>query len=145
MKRINIVTVFNWYCNLLDTQILTSSEQLILIHLMKIFNRNYWQPTEINTTAICRSCGKDSRTVKSALTKLQNKNLIRTTKQGLFLNVNNEEPEKKENPTAKSNKEKTDTVGNNPYYTPEDIENWLKEKRTQEHQSGFSTIKDILH
>lgn len=75
-KQLSIVDVWTWFTNTLDSQNLTSSEQLTMLHLIKHINRNFWQPIKISTNALARSINKDARTVKTALSSLFKKNLI---------------------------------------------------------------------
>lgn len=103
MKKINIVSVWTWFCNILDTQSLSASEQLIMLHLIKIFNRNFWKPTQISTSALCRSCGKDARTVKRSISLLKTANLIIETDDGLFLKFDEDSAEGKTKRTTKTN------------------------------------------
>lgn len=107
--KTNIVTVWTWFANILDTSSLSASEQLILVHLIKIFNRNFWKPTKISIAAICRSCGKDSRTVKRSISLLKNANLITESKDGeLFLNLGSRETEEK--PKRQTRQKKPDPL-----------------------------------
>lgn len=85
--KVNIVSVWTWFANILDTQTLSASEQLILVHLIKIFNRNFWKPTKISTSAICRSSGKDARTVKRSIALLKSSGYVLETAEGLQLNI----------------------------------------------------------
>lgn len=100
MKKINIVSVWTWFSNVLDTQTLSASEQLIMLHLIKIFNRNFWKPAKISMSAICRSCGKDARTVKRSISLLKSANLLTETDEGLFLNFGDEDKSKTKSLTA---------------------------------------------
>lgn len=100
--KTTIVNAWNWFCNILDTQTLTASEQLLLLHIMKFLNRNYWEPMDISISALSRSCGKDARTVKENLTRLQTKNLIFVTEVGIYLGFDppkNAEPKKATSPS----------------------------------------------
>lgn len=101
--KINIVSVWTWFANILDTQNLSASEQLILVHLIKIFNRNFWKPTKVSNNALCRSCGKDARTVKRSLSLLLSAGYLKETEDGLFLNLTSDE-ELKKNRKAKITK-----------------------------------------
>lgn len=75
-SSLNIVSAFTWLSNCLDTQNLSSSEQLVLVHLVKFLNRNFWKSTAISQHMLAKAIGKDDRTVKNALNKLVEKNLV---------------------------------------------------------------------
>lgn len=76
-SKINIVSVFTWLCNVIDTQQLSSSEQLVLFHLVKFLNRNFWQAVRISDYKLAQIMGKkDCRTVTQALEKLKKKKLV---------------------------------------------------------------------
>lgn len=81
-KKMSIVIAWNWFVNVIDTNILTSSEQLIIVHLIKYLNRNYWKPVKIEPQILAKSTNKDNRTVKKALSTLINKGFIIQTKSG---------------------------------------------------------------
>ncbi len=83
--KINLVNACTWFFNLIDNQTLTSSEQLILLHLIKFLNRNFWKPTPLSISALCRSSGKDARTVKNALSRLISCGIITESENGYFL------------------------------------------------------------
>lgn len=88
-NQLSIVTAWNWFVYISDTNILTSSEQLILIHLIKFINRNFWKPIKIEPQILAKSTNKDNRTVKKALTTLINKNFITKNEKGeLFIGIN---------------------------------------------------------
>lgn len=97
-NSISIVTVWSWLINLFDTNILTSSEQLVLIHLIKFINRNFWKPIKIEPQIIAKSTNKDNRTVKKALTSLINKNFVTfDEKEGYFIGITNQPNDNNEN------------------------------------------------
>lgn len=75
-KKKSIVDVWTWFTNVLDTNNLSASEQLVMLHLIKHINRNFWEPINITTNALARSVNKDARTVKTALSSLLKKSLI---------------------------------------------------------------------
>lgn len=88
-NSLSIVTAWNWFVNVTDTNILTSSEQLILIHLIKFINRNFWKPIKIEPQILAKSTNKDNRTVKKALSMLINKNFITKNEKGeYFIGIN---------------------------------------------------------
>lgn len=94
-KLFSIVDVFMWFSNVLDTQDLTSSEQLVLLHIIKILNRNFWQPIQVSEYKLAVAMGrKDRRTVHGALEKLTERNLIIRKGElihlGIFKFINNE-------------------------------------------------------
>lgn len=90
-QKMSIVTAWNWFINVIDTNILTSSEQLVLVHLIKFLNRNFWKPINIETTILAKSTNKDNRTVKKALSTLINRGFILKTDKGLNINYETEE------------------------------------------------------
>lgn len=137
MKKINIVSVWTWFCNVLDTQTLSASEQLILVHLIKIFNRNFWKPAKISTSAICRSSGKDSRTVKRSISLLISNGFLKDTAEGLFLNFGDEEREqrrgaKQKQPSSSQKKETPKPSALPEFETTEEIERKLERDKTFE-------------
>lgn len=75
-EKLNIVSAFTWLSNSIDTQMLTSSEQLVLLHLVKFLNRNFWQAVTLSYHMLAKAIGKDDRTVKAALKKLSDKGLV---------------------------------------------------------------------
>lgn len=81
-NTLSIVTAWNWFINITDTNILSSSEQLVLIHLIKFINRNFWKPIKIEPQILAKSTNKDNRTVKKALSTLINRGFITLTKEG---------------------------------------------------------------
>ena len=87
MKKINIVSVFTWFSNVLDTYALNSSEQLVMLHIIKHLNRNFWRPINISKMALSRLIGKDSRTIATAMTSLKKKHLLMETEYGIFINA----------------------------------------------------------
>ena len=89
-KKLSIVDAWNWFVTITDFNILTSSEQLVLIHLIKFINKNFWKPVKIEPSILAKSTNKDNRTVKKALTTLTNKGfIIRDTEGGYFIGINN--------------------------------------------------------
>lgn len=84
-KKINLITAFNWFSTLTDTQDLTASEKIIIMEIMKHLNRNFWTPLKISNQSLARATGKDPRTTKNALKKLIEKNIIINTKEGYSL------------------------------------------------------------
>lgn len=120
--KINIVSVWTWFSNILDTQTLSSSEQLILVHLIKILNRNFWQPTKISVSALCRSSGKDSRTVKRSLSMLKNSELIEETEKGIFLKF------KEEKERGKTAGGKKTSSRPSPSKAREELKEWREER-----------------
>lgn len=90
-QKMSIVTAWNWFINVIDTNILTSSEQLVLVHLIKFLNRNFWKPINIETSILAKSTNKDNRTVKKALTVLINRGFIVKSDKGLNINYGTEE------------------------------------------------------
>lgn len=87
-NQLSIVNAWNWFVNVTDTNILTSSEQLVLIHLIKFINRNFWKPIKIEPQILAKSTNKDNRTVKKALTTLINKGFITQSEGGYFIGIN---------------------------------------------------------
>lgn len=83
-NSLSIVTAWSWFVNTTDTNILTSSEQLILIHLIKFINKNFWKPIKIEPQILAKSTNKDNRTVKKALTMLINKKFITKNEKGEY-------------------------------------------------------------
>lgn len=81
-NTLSIVTAWNWFINITDTNILSSSEQLVLIHLIKFINRNFWKPIKIEPQILAKSTNKDNRTVKKALSTLINRGFITLTEEG---------------------------------------------------------------
>ena len=75
-SKVNIVSAFTWLSNCLDTQTLSASEQLVLLHLVKYLNRNFWKATSLSNHMLAKAIGKDDRTVKTALNKLIDKKLV---------------------------------------------------------------------
>lgn len=75
-SNLNIVSVFTWLGNTLDTQILSSSEQLVLLHLVKYLNRNFWKAINLSNHKLASAIGKDDRTVGTAIKKLVAKGLV---------------------------------------------------------------------
>lgn len=104
-NSLSIVTAWNWFVSVTDTNILTSSEQLILIHLIKFINRNFWKPIKIEPQILAKSTNKDNRTVKKALTTLINKNFITKNEEGaLFIGIaTTNEPNKSDSATDSNN------------------------------------------
>lgn len=76
LKNLNIVTVFTWFSNVLDTCDLSASEQLVLLHVIKFLNRNFWQPISLSNHKLAYALGKDDRTVKMAIKKLVKRKLL---------------------------------------------------------------------
>lgn len=87
-NQLSIVTAWNWFIYITDTNILTSSEQLILIHLIKFINRNFWKPVKLEPQILAKSTNKDNRTVKKALSTLINKGFITESEGGYFIGIN---------------------------------------------------------
>ena len=100
-KKLSIVDAWNWFVNVTDFNILTSSEQLVLIHLIKYINKNFWKPINIEPTILAKSTNKDNRTVKKALSMLINKGLITKTNGGYFIGIN--KPDRNEIDTNSTN------------------------------------------
>lgn len=88
--KVNIVSAWNWFTNIIDTNNLSSSEQLTLVHIMKFLNRNYWLPVNISLTALSKSIGKDYRTTSIAFSSLVKKNIVLQTDDGLYINISND-------------------------------------------------------
>ena len=83
-KNLSIVDAWNWFVNVTDFNILTSSEQLILIHLIKFINKNFWKPVKLEPSILAKSTNKDHRTVKKALTMLINKGFVTKNQEGEY-------------------------------------------------------------
>lgn len=83
MPKPNLITVFNWACNMIDTQELSMSEQNLIFHLLKILNRNMWEPIKISNNRLADFMHSDAhRTVKPALEKLIKKKIICRNEEG---------------------------------------------------------------
>lgn len=85
--QINIINAFTWLTNVLDTQSLSSSEQLVLLHITKYLNRNFWKAINLSNHMLAKAIGKDDRTVKKALESLTKKNLIVRRKGEIFIGI----------------------------------------------------------
>lgn len=70
-----IVEAWTWLENVLDTQYLSASEQIILMQWIKIFYKNFLCPLEISAHMLAKAIKKDERTVKKAILKLTQKKL----------------------------------------------------------------------
>lgn len=140
-KKKSIVDVWTWFTNVLDTNNLTASEQLVMLHLIKHINRNFWEPVNITTNALARSVNKDARTVKTALTSLFKKSLIQQDGDNLQLGLFPMKPllqqqpdtKKTANNAADSNKIVQAFLNMNPEdkerylkYAPEDVKQMIK-------------------
>lgn len=79
----NIVEVWNWLINVMESGELTATEQAALVHVIARINRNMWTPTKINPKLIAAAIDKDARTVKTALSKIVNLNIL-TMKDGVY-------------------------------------------------------------
>lgn len=87
-NSLSIVSAWNWLINVIDTNILTSSEQLVLLHLIKFINRNFWKPIKLDPTVLAKSTNKDNRTVKKALSTLITKGFVTQSEGGYFIGIN---------------------------------------------------------
>lgn len=79
----NIVEVWNWLINVLEGGELTATEQAALVHVIARINRNMWTPTKINPKLIAAAIDKDTRTVKTALSKIVSLNIL-TEEEGVY-------------------------------------------------------------
>lgn len=79
----NIVEVWNWLINVLESGELTATEQAALVHVIAKINRNMWTPTKINPKLIAAAIDKDARTVKTALSKIVSLNIL-TEEEGAY-------------------------------------------------------------
>lgn len=86
-KKITLITAWNWLMNIIDSQGLSSSEQLVMIHMLKLINRNFWKPVQVTMPALTRNTGKDHRTVKKAFSMLLAKKLIIEKQGGYYIGI----------------------------------------------------------
>lgn len=86
-KKITLITAWNWLMNIIDSQGLSSSEQLVMIHMLKLINRNFWKPVQVTMPALSRNTGKDHRTVKKAFSMLLAKKLIIEKQGGYYIGI----------------------------------------------------------
>lgn len=109
--KLNIVSAFTWLSNIIDTQELSSSEQLVLLHLVKFLNRNFWRAVKISDYKLAKIMGKkDSRTVTTALKNLKKKGIVIEQKGELHIGIDGaenhftktDEPEEQPKPSETS-------------------------------------------
>ena len=75
-NELSIVTVFTWFSNVVDTQQLKLGDIGLLMHIVKNLNRNFWKPLKMSVYKIAKSSGSDDRTIRGALKRLAEKNII---------------------------------------------------------------------
>lgn len=83
----NIVEVWNWLINVLESDTLTATEQAILVHVIAKFNRTLWTPTALNKKMLAAAVNKDTRTITAALAKFVD-NEILTETEGVYYLAN---------------------------------------------------------
>jgi len=114
-KKFSIVDAWNWFVNLTEMNILTSSEQLVLIHLIKFINKNFWKPVKLEPTILSKSTNKDNRTVKKALTMLINKGfVIQNQNGGYFIGIDDTSDDKHSNDINQPSNEVFDFADHSP-------------------------------
>lgn len=74
--ELSIVNVFTWFSNVVDTQELKLGDIGLLMHIIKNLNRNFWKPLKMSVYKIAKNSGCDDRTVRSALKRLAEKNIL---------------------------------------------------------------------
>lgn len=74
--EISIVSVFAWFSNVVDTQELKLADIGLLMHLIKNLNRNFWKPQKMSVYKIAKNSGSDDRTIRGALKRLAEKNIL---------------------------------------------------------------------
>lgn len=113
--QINIVTAFTWFSNMLDICELDNSETVVLSHVLKLLNRNFWKPVKMSTNKLAKNLGKrDSRTIKAALNRLKEKRLIIESEKGeIYIGIDGAERLfKKQQPEHESEKQISNSDAN---------------------------------
>lgn len=107
--QVNIVNVFTWFSNVLDIHDLDNSETVVMVHIIKYLNRNFWKPVKMSAYKLAKNLGKkDDRTVKAALKRLKEKHLIIESEEGeIYIGIDGAERhfkkrESKPNPELES-------------------------------------------
>ena len=113
--QINIVNVFTWFSNVLDIHELDNSETVVMIHLIKILNRNFWKPIKMSTHKLAKNLGKkNDSTIKDALQRLKKKQLIIESEEGeIYIGIAGAERYfQKRTPKPEPEPERIDTAQN---------------------------------
>lgn len=131
-KSLNIIAAFTWLSNCLDTQNLSASEQLVLLHLVKFLNRNFWKATTLSQHMLAKAIGKDDRTVKTALKKLTEKGLV--IQSGGEIHIGIEGAEKYFSDSSRSKKSKSES----------EPESESESKSESEQNGRIRTLADYL-
>ena len=75
----------------------TSNEQLLMFHLIRLFNKTFWAPAQVSVNRFAAEMHCDKRTVKKSLDGLIEKGLIVSTKNGYLLNTEDTQNDESEN------------------------------------------------
>lgn len=135
--QVNIVNVFTWFSNVLDILDLDNSETVVMIHIIKYLNRNFWKPVKMSPYKLAKNLGKkDDRTIKAALQRLKAKNLIIESEKGeIYIGIDGAERLfKKQQPEHEPEKQISDSDAN--------VENDRQRDRSAD--TGDETLADYF-
>lgn len=89
MARLNLLTATTWLYSKIDTDEVPSKVQLVMFHLIKMFNANHWSPLQtISVNKIHANANIGERTVKSALDDIIQRGWLVNTANGYVLATN---------------------------------------------------------
>ena len=86
---LTIINVFNWFSNVIDTQELKLADVGLLTTIIKNLNRNFWKPLKMSIYKIAKNSGSDDRTIRGALKRLAEKNILIAKIDGKFDKIEN--------------------------------------------------------
>lgn len=88
MAKSNLLTASLWFYGKIDTEEVPSKVQLVMFHLIKLFNSNHWAPLKsISINKLHANANISERTAKSALDEIFQRGWLINTRNGYVLNT----------------------------------------------------------